>query len=393
MEEHHLRIGSERYFLVGHGSLFSHLKPHQPLIVVFGEFVRTVRLWIKVRDSLTLGTPRILFSDPPPPTLSELFHELKMVTDTPSEVSNPQRYRTLQWEPQQRILDDRPTADRFIPPISLLYDGFGYFDDVLYERRPVPGEKNILEVELWNKVDTFADRMAEFYRTDAERRGAFLDHLERMFRARRDPHAVGEIIAVREDTSIARFLGTASAGHTDGAHGAMVFCTECKNELSNISCEPSAELVSRVARSFKERLDGEHRALFHGWRVPALGVTLIGEQVPSVPYLHHLTRFSGPFVQFFGIVMLAPQMRVVPLTPMLPLATPINDQRSRQTVFLASKAASIVLAKIQADVKRLIQETPRRPPWNCVGSRASQGSRPSSRHLSALTSHFCADTT
>ena len=228
--------------MVGHGSLFSHLKPHQPLIVVFGEFVRTVRLWIKVRDSLTLGTPRILFSDPP---LSELFHELKMVTDTPSEVSNPQRYRTLQWEPQQRILDDRPTADR----------------------------------------------MAEFYRTDAERRGAFLDHLERMFRARRDPHAVGEIIVVREDTSIARLLGTASAGHTDGAHGAMVFCTECKNELSNISCEPSAELVSRVARSFKERLDGEHRALFHGWRVPALGVTLIGEQVPSVPYLHHLTRF------------------------------------------------------------------------------------------------------
>ena len=54
--------------------------------------------------------------------------------------------------------------------------------------------------------------------------------------------------------------------------------------------------------------------------------------------------------------MLAPQMRIVPLTPMLPLATPIDDELSRQTLFLAFKAASIVLAKIQTDVSRLVQE-------------------------------------
>ena len=54
--------------------------------------------------------------------------------------------------------------------------------------------------------------------------------------------------------------------------------------------------------------------------------------------------------------MLAPQMRIVPLTPMLPLATPIDDEPSRQTLFLAFKAASIVLAKIQTDVSRLVQE-------------------------------------
>jgi len=55
--------------------------------------------------------------------------------------------------------------------------------------------------------------------------------------------------------------------------------------------------------------------------------------------------------------MLAPHMRAVPLTPMLPLAIPIDDERSRQSLFLAFKAASIVLAKIQADVSRLVQET------------------------------------
>ena len=56
--------------------------------------------------------------------------------------------------------------------------------------------------------------------------------------------------------------------------------------------------------------------------------------------------------------MPAPRMRVVPLTPMLPLAIPINDERSRQTVYLTFKAASIVLAKIQTDVSRLVRETP-----------------------------------
>jgi len=56
--------------------------------------------------------------------------------------------------------------------------------------------------------------------------------------------------------------------------------------------------------------------------------------------------------------MLEPHMRVAPLTPMLPLATPIDDEGSRRRLFLAFKAASIVLAKIQADVSKLVQETP-----------------------------------
>jgi len=51
-------------------------------------------------------------------------------------------------------------------------------------------------------------------------------------------------------------------------------------------------------------------------------------------------------------------MRVVPLTPMLPLAIPINDDQSRWRLFLAFKAASIVLAKIRGDVSKHVQKTP-----------------------------------
>ena len=281
------------------------------------------------------------------------FSRLKIVNEPPSRISKPQSYQSLQKKAQQRILDDRPCVDRFIPPISLLYDGFGVFHDVIHERCKVSGEDSIHEAKLWNKVNAFADRMAEFYEAEAARRDIVLNHLDEIFRARRDTVAEGWNIKASRIGS----RQITSDGHLDGAHGAMVFCIECKNELSGISCEPSAELVSYIASSFNERLKGKDRALFHMWRVPALGMTQIGECRSCAPCLHPLTGCLGAFVQFLGVVMLAPHIRVVPLTPMLPLATPINDEGSRHRVFLAFKAASIVLAKIQADVSKFVQES------------------------------------
>ena len=213
----------------------------------------------------------LLFSDNltcPIPTLSERFAQLRIVKEAPSTISKPETYRAIQKESQQRILDDRPRTDGFVPPISLLYDGFGVFDDILHERGQVPGESSILEVELWNEVNTFANKMAEFYGAEAERQGVVLRHLERIFRARTDPDAVGGSISASKIGS-RRII---SDGHLKGAHGAIVFCVECKNELSGISCEPSAELVSYVASSFNEELNREHQTLFCGWRAPALGM-------------------------------------------------------------------------------------------------------------------------
>ena len=212
---------------------------------------------------------------PPSPTLSDKFLQLRIVTEAPSKVSKPDIYQALQKDSQHRILDDRPRTDGFVPPISLLYDGFGVFDDVLCERGQVPGENSILEVKLLGEVNAFATRMARFYYTDAGRRDAMLYHLERIFRARRDPEVAGGSIGTSEIDP----CQTISDGYSKGAHGAMVFCVEYKNEISGMSREPSAELVSRVANSFKEGLNGEHRALFHGWRTPALGMIQIGKWI------------------------------------------------------------------------------------------------------------------
>ena len=293
-----------------------------------------------------------------------MFLRMNIANQPPSRISEPKNYQALQKQPEQRILDDRPEADGLIPPISLLYDGFGIFEDVFREGLPVPGESEILEAKLWDEANDFADQMAAFYGNEAERRGVIHGCLAKIFRARRDPLATGEEIM----TSKIGSRQIISDGHSKGEHGAIVFCIKCKNELSGISCEPSAELVSCVASSFKdEMLKGSHQALFNGWRTPTLGMTVIGELISHAPCPHLLIRSLGPFVQFFGIVLLVTNMRVAPLTPMLPLATPVNDEWHRRNLFLAFKAASIVIAKIQADVRELIRNPPEQIPCNLRG--------------------------
>jgi len=115
-----------------------------------------------------------------------MFLQLKIVNKAPSKVSQPERYKALQNQSKQRNLDDRLTADRFIPPISLLYNGFGVFEDVRQGFR-VPGEDEILEVQLWDKVNAFVDEMAKFYDSEAQRRATVIHHLQEIFRARTNP--------------------------------------------------------------------------------------------------------------------------------------------------------------------------------------------------------------
>ena len=230
-------------------------------------------------------TPETLFLDHPSPlgsTLSDKFLRLRIVNEAPSRVS--QNYKSLQIDGEQRILDDRPTEDGLVPPISLLYDGFGIFDDVFNGRASVPGESDILETHLWHMVENFVREMSTFYGSEAARRGALLGHLEGIFGARRDPLAVGGIL-----TSKIGPYQIITDGHLNGAHGAIVFCVECKDELSGITSEPFVELVSHVASSFKEGLQ-KHQTLFEGWRVPALGMIQIGGWTRHALRLHFLTQ-------------------------------------------------------------------------------------------------------
>jgi len=176
-----------------------------------------------------------------------------------------ENYCKSQQDAGKRILDDRPEKDDLIAPIPLLYQPFGYFRDI---RRgvKVPGEEGIHEGKLREKVDALADAMTLFHKSEEERRSKFVEHLEETFGV--SPGSINS----------SKIYGgqTISDGHVNGTHGAMVFCLECKNELSAASCEPITQLISYIATSFKSRVD-HHPELFQRWRVPTLGVTHVGE--------------------------------------------------------------------------------------------------------------------
>ena len=203
-----------------------------------------------------------------PTSILEKLRHLHIAEDPPSTVAKLENYVESQKDAIKRISDDRPGEDTLIAPISLLFQPFGYFRDIDCGVK-VPGEADIHEGELRKKVNALADAMTRFYRSNGERCSRFREHLEVVFDIPR-----GSIISSKTPD-----CETASDGHVDGAHGAMVLCLECTNEVSTASCEPAVRLVSNVAASFRSRADSRYQELFQRWRVPVLGVTLIGKFV------------------------------------------------------------------------------------------------------------------
>jgi len=188
-----------------------------------------------------------------------------MGAEPPSIVAKLENYKKLQEEPETRILDDRPNRDKLIAPTPLLFQPFGYFRDI---RRGVgvPGEGEIHDGKLRRKVDELADEMAWFHKSGEDRRLKFLAGLEDIFGI-----APGTI-----NSSLIRGTEYLSDGHLNGDHGAMVFCLECKNEISAAPCEPATRLVAYISASLRSRAK-PHTELFSRWRVPVLGVIHAGE--------------------------------------------------------------------------------------------------------------------
>ena len=105
-------------------------------------------------------------------------------------------------------------------------------------------------------------------RTNGQFYDAEKGHLGRIFHSHKKPPGRGT--EHQRSTFNAGKVGSRQTV-SNGAHEAIVFCIECKNDPPNISCEFSAELVSCIANSSRVQLNGEHRAPFHAWRVSAIG--------------------------------------------------------------------------------------------------------------------------
>ena len=67
-----------------------------------------------------------------------------------------------------------------------------------------------------------------------------------------------------------------SDGHCDGPHGAVSCIVRPKNELVDVHPMPLVGLSTLVVRSYAQSIKS-HKKLYKGWRVPCLGITIVGK--------------------------------------------------------------------------------------------------------------------
>ena len=231
-------------------------------------------------DFFLSGLPDIRGKRTAPELAEGVFERLKrakVVTKAPSDTGRSATYERLQQDPSEKILDDRPEPDPDIPPIPLLYDGFGHFLDIMDARVDVPGLADVDVLELRKAVDDLACKMAGYFSKEDDRRDAALPCLNRIFSARRGvnipPLYASAIGSVRTD------------GHNTATHGAGTMVVEFKNWSTGISALPQIEVVGYVARLNATGMNDEaRRQLYLRWRVPCVGMTIVGE--PDVSAFH-----------------------------------------------------------------------------------------------------------
>ena len=191
-----------------------------------------------------------------------------MVEIAPSKISSITAYKSLQGDSRQKILDNRPSPDKDIPPVVLLYHSFGLFYDIFHGQINIPQLNKIDEPQFVQNVDRFLQLMGSYYMKENARRNEGLKIINDILTSHSDagnipPLAVSSILNYRSDS------------HMVGSHGGAVCVTEFKNEIHSILSVPYVEATAYAAQTHMAVIP----ALFRGWRVPCLGLTIVGKSV------------------------------------------------------------------------------------------------------------------
>ncbi|KAF8227067.1 hypothetical protein L208DRAFT_1405999 [Tricholoma matsutake] len=275
-----------------------------------------------------------------PEPAEDIFHRLKcakIVMTALSTTAKPEVFEPLQQELSEKIFDDCPKPDPDIPSIALLYEGFGHFLDIMDSRHDVPGLADIDIVKLQTEVDELASKMNKYYKHEDDWREAALPCLTRIFLACRGiqipPLSAAAIGSVRGD------------GHNHATHSAGMMVVEFKNRITGISAIPQVELACYVARlNAMMNLTEAHRQLYLGWRVPCVGLTIVGYELA-----------------FYAIVAIDHRFKLVTLTPTFSCLQTACDGRDRRSLYSAFTAASVLQAHILQDVENLLHNLPPGP--------------------------------
>ncbi|KAI5994697.1 hypothetical protein EDD15DRAFT_2165643 [Pisolithus albus] len=264
--------------------------------------------------------------------LYERAKRSKIVITPPSIVGIPDFYQSLQKDPSEKILDDCPEPDSDVAPAALLYEGFGHFLDIMDGRPDVPGLADIDTMKLFSEVDEFARKMNEDYAYEDLQREAVLPYLNRIFKARRD---------IQIPSLHASAIGSVgSDGPNDADYGSGTMVVEFKNRITGISAIPEVELTSYVARLNLRGME-VHRKLHLGWRVPYLGLIIVGHML-----------------QFYAVIAVDHRFKLVSLTSMYSCIQTAFEGRDRKLLYLAFTAASVLRAQILHDIERLCNNPP-----------------------------------
>ena len=200
----------------------------------------------------------------------EYAKRARLATTPPSVIAMPEHYNELQAIGDERILDDRPMPDENVPVPSLLYEGFGHFLDIF---RGHVASTGLDKAKLESDVDDFAAAMTELYDTEEDRRDVGLAALTTLFSRRFDSETRHE------------------HGSYIGPHGAASFIVEFENEKAFVRTDLAVEVASHAAHPHVAGMK-IHPKVFWSWRVPTLGLTVVGEpdvsltvSAPDVPLL------------------------------------------------------------------------------------------------------------
>ncbi|KAJ6466203.1 hypothetical protein C8R45DRAFT_1020860 [Mycena sanguinolenta] len=262
------------------------------------------------------------------------FKRRRIFTEAPSTFAAFQSYRQIQSNPSERLLDDRPAFEEGCAPIELLYRGFGGFLDIMQGREPIPLAR---AAQLEKKVAAFAEAMQKIYGNEDARRDEVLPLFSSALKAAGSPYY-----------ALVAHTGSCTNGHQLGEHGGIVVNVEFKNEITTGSAIPSPHGAAYVARSHKIAMT-KHPALFGGWRVPALTVSIV-----------------GPSIQFSALCFLG-QYRQVELTDALRTTFHAGNVDVRRNLRLAFAAAGSLLTQMQQDIIAFIASPP--PPILPVSHR------------------------
>ncbi|KAF8999400.1 hypothetical protein BDQ17DRAFT_1246514 [Cyathus striatus] len=115
-------------------------------------------------------------------------------------------------------------------------------------------------------------------------------------------------------------------------------------------------LVGRFARSFARALE-QYPYQMDGWRVPGLGITVVGMSLTLTYILYdysnqiNLVIHSGPDIKFYAIIALDTRFRLISLTPSLSCIESAAEGSDRDALYRAFTAASVLLTRIDQDAE------------------------------------------